>query len=210
MNDELIKERIDSLVQLGEELSDTKGRYGVDTVDEQLFIQWHVRSLAILEKVFGKELYYWRYDEVCKRNLNSHVNAGLGVLKAAKSDIDAGFYDSAKMAATKEVFTDFLEMVDHLLENEYKDPAAMLTGAVLEDGLRKIAEGKVTVKDTDNIGSLNNKLADNRVYSNTMRRSIGAWASIRNSADHAKFEEYTIAQVENMRDGVRVFLESHL
>jgi hypothetical protein len=39
-----------------------------------------------------------------------------------------------------DVFADFLEMAEQLLDQNYKDAAAVIVGAVLEDTLRKIAD----------------------------------------------------------------------
>lgn len=36
-----------------------------------------------------------------------------------------------------EIFSDFLEMAEHLLEQGYKDPAAVMIGSVVEENLRK-------------------------------------------------------------------------
>lgn len=211
MNEELIKERIDSLVKLGEMV--LASRYGTPTIEkvnDQLFVQWQAGSLAFLKKVFDKHIYYEFFANKCVSNYANQVQEGLGVLKAAESDINAGFYESAIKMAAAEVFTDFLDMVDHLLENGYKDPAAMLSGAVLEDGLRRICEGKITVKEDDNITSLNNRLADKGIYTKIMRKSIDTWGAIRNSADHGRFEEYTLSQVEEMRTGIRGLLAQQL
>ena len=42
--------------------------------------------------------------------------------------------------AQAEVFADFLDMAEHLLGEGYKDAAAVILGAVLEDTLRKLAD----------------------------------------------------------------------
>ncbi|MDQ6985209.1 MAG: hypothetical protein Q9M91_02850 [Candidatus Dojkabacteria bacterium] len=66
-----------------------------------------------------------------------------------------------KQLAFSEIFTDFLEMASHILSQGYKDPAASLIGAVLEDGLRKLCQANdIKVKTSDDIASLNTKLAD--------------------------------------------------
>jgi hypothetical protein len=48
-----------------------------------------------------------------------------------------------------------LTLAEHLLASGYKDPAAMLIGAVLEEGLRRIARREdVTLRMKDDVGSL--------------------------------------------------------
>ena len=93
----------------------------------------------------------------------------------------------------------------------YKDPAASLIGAVLEDGLRKIADKNgIQVKNGDDIGSLNTKLADKGVYNHLVRKQIQAWKGIRDSADHGKFEDYNKDDAKAMLEGVNRFLTENL
>jgi hypothetical protein len=136
---------------------------------------------------------------------------GIGVLKALKEDLQKGFLTNIRDLIVAEVFTDFLDMAEHLLENGYKDAAASLIGAVLENGLRKIAEKhNVTVKKDDNINSLNTKLADKGIYNRLIQKQIQAWKDIRDAAAHGKFNEYNADQVKFMLEGVRKFLAEYL
>lgn len=110
-----------------------------------------------------------------------------------------------------EIFTDFVEMTEHLLEQGYKDPAASLVGAVLEDGLRKIsAKNAVTVKAKEDISSLNKKLADAQVYNRLRQKKLQVWNDVRNNADHGKFSEYSKDDVKEMIKGVSDFLAQYL
>ena len=58
-------------------------------------------------------------------------------------------------------------MAQHLLQEAFHIPAASLGGAVLEDGLRRLATvNNVTVKTRDDAGSLNRRLRDAGGYDN--------------------------------------------
>lgn len=212
MDDEQIKVRLGDLIAMGENVlaSRSGGPKGLAFVDVALAAQWRAASLSFLDRVFGNGIYSQSFHEKCNDNMYVAVSEGQGILKAAQYDLDQGFLASVRKLATADVFSDFLEMAEHLLENGYKDSAAMLIGAVLEDGLRKIADGRVTVKENDDITALNHRLADNDVYNNIVRTSVGTWGKIRNSADHGKFDQYTIEQVKNMFEGVKDFLAKNL
>lgn len=56
-----------------------------------------------------------------------------GILSALRTDYAAGRSHSIQELIHADVFGDFLEMADHLLEEGYKDPAAVLAGGVLEE-----------------------------------------------------------------------------
>ena len=93
----------------------------------------------------------------------------------------------------------------------YKDVAASVTGAALEDGLRRIALAHgMVVKPNDDLSSLNHRVADGQVYSRLVQKKIQVWNDIRNSAAHGKFGEYKLEDVSEMIKGVQNFLTEYL
>ena len=94
-------------------------------------------------------------------------------------------------------------MVQYLLENSYKDLAASLCGAVLENGLRQIASRKgITARGREDLRSLNQKCVSSGTYNRFMQEQIQVWINVRNDADHANFSEYTEGDVKEMHNGV--------
>ena len=93
--------------------------------------------LSFLTKLLGADHVYVASFEEIERGYVSSVKAGIGILKAVREDLEDGFLTDVQTLVSAEVFSDFLAMAGHLLEREYKDPAASLCGAVLEQGLRK-------------------------------------------------------------------------
>lgn len=75
-----------------------------------------------------------------KYAVNPHATLAhfVGIVEALKSDYEDGYMHSLQELLHAEMFADFLEMADHLLEEGYKDPAAVLTGGVLEEHLRTL------------------------------------------------------------------------
>jgi hypothetical protein len=217
---EKLLERINQLLEKAEKVKATdkypalqkQGYVSVDALDNAMFLEWksNVENLIIL--IAGKDsVYYQNFINMVKYECVDHVNYGIGILKALKEDIEQGYLTNIKNLVVTEVFSDFLDMAEHLLENGYKEPAASLIGAVLEDGLRKIAEkNNIIVKRDDNISSLNQKLADKGIYNRLVQRQIQVWEAIRNSADHGKFNDYKLDDVKLMLEGVKNFLTEHL
>ena len=63
------------------------------------------------------------------REWMSHTMANkAGALRALRRDYDAGYLSKFQSLVRAEVFADFLEMAEHLLEQGYKDPCAVLVG----------------------------------------------------------------------------------
>jgi len=212
---EKLLERINQLLEKAERVKATHkpSPSGIPTfLDSGLFFEWksNVGNLIIL--IAGKDsVYYQNFIARVKSEFLAHVDVGIGILRALKEDIEQGYLTNIKNLVVAEMFTDFLDMAEHLLENGYKDPAASLTGAVLENGLRKIAEkNNISVKHDDNISSLNQKLGDKGVYNRLVQKQIQAWEAIRNSADHGKFNDYKSDDVKLMLEGVKKFLIEYL
>ena len=206
-----ILERLDSLISMGETVSVSRGSTA-GYVDTSLFQQWRTSSLAFLNVTLGSDsVHYREFEERCKFSQSHQVNQGLGIIRAAKDDIEGGYLQKVEMFVSASVFSDFLEMSGHLLENGYKDPAASLVGAVLEDSLRRICvNNNITVKSDDNISSLNQKLADKDVYNRLQQREIEVWNKLRDYADHGRFDQYDAGRVKDMLAGVGEFLSNHL
>lgn len=214
---EMISNRIEYLIGQGEDILKTRrpphpNVITSDYVDTGLFTQWKAASTSFLLTVFGKDhSHYEMFVDRCKYAHHPDAVQGLAILKAVKEDLDQGFLNTVEELVSADIFTDFLEIAEHLLEHKYKDPAASLTGAVLEKGLRNYGMKKgVKVKKSDDLNTLNQKLADVKIYNRLRQKEIQVWNDIRNNADHGHFEEYTREDVDSMLKGVRRFLSSLL
>jgi hypothetical protein len=226
---EKILERIDALIQKGENARSqrwiqgpsvgitvlggrhrtSRGKY-VPDVEPGPFHEWRTGALSLIESIT-------RPDNVYSRSFQEHVNqvrvgdleCGIGILRALRADVENGYLLNYETLVVAELFVDFLDMAQYLLEHGYKDPAASLSGAVLGQGLRRICgTNDITVKTGDEISALNAKLADKDVYNRNMQAQIHAWKRIRNSAAHGRFEEYKAEEVDDMIKGVRRFLSA--
>ena len=63
-----------------------------------------------------------------------------GIVDALKTDLAAGYVVGIRELIHGELFGDLLESAVHLLEEGYKDPAAVLAGSVLEEHLRQLCK----------------------------------------------------------------------
>ena len=180
--------------------------------------RFETMARAAVEAIAGAESAYVRqFNEANEKKVfqgdrRPNMRAEIGVLKALKEDLEEGdFVRRISSLISAEVFSDFLEMADHLVQQGYKDPAASLAGAVLEDGLRRLARAnELPVKSRDDIAVLNSRLATKDVYNLLRRKQIDSWGHIRNKADHAEFGEYQASDVSSMIAGVRGFLADAL
>ena len=214
---EKLTDRLNHLIDVGEEVLKTRhpppaGWVAGDYVKDDPFYQWRAGALSFLKAVFGENsTHFQEFQQRCQHSSYHHALEGQSILKAAKEDIEGGYLKKLEDLVTADIFTDFLEMAEYLLEQGYKDPAASLIGAVLEDGLRKIAKkNDITLKSKENISSLNRKIADAKIYNRLVQKQVEVWNEIRDNADHGKFSEYNADSVQEMYSDVRHFLGEYL
>jgi hypothetical protein len=149
-------------------------------------------------------------------NTNNYVlQPMLGVLKALRRDVNAGYTRTIGEIVCGEVFSDFLDMAEHLLTQKYKDPAAVLAGGVLEEHLRKlcIKHGISTTKpngEQKKLDAMNSELVAASIYNTTQQKSVTTFAGLRNDAAHGDFSKYTEDMVKGMIFGIRTFIATNV
>jgi hypothetical protein len=105
-------------------------------------------------------------------------------------------------------------MAEHLLDRDYKDPAAVIVGSVLEEHLRQLCDANELPVEVEKEGkriplkadALNASLAKADVYNKLSHKNVTAWLDLRNNAAHGQYDEYTKEQVVLMLQGVSDFM----
>ncbi len=217
MKIEQVKDRVNELIALADRVisTDRSSEYGGNYVQTEIFQEFRASGLSFFRNTFGEQHpFYKEFERKVSDTYTYHTEEGRGILKAAKQEIDGGWIFTVKGIVSAEIFSDFLEMAEHLLTEGYKDPAAVMIGSVLEEHLRqlclknsikieRIKDGKPIPKKAD---LLNSELASASVYNKLDQKSITSWLDLRNKAAHGKYTEYTKEQVEFMYQGVSNFM----
>jgi hypothetical protein len=202
---------LDELAQKGKAIQEVGAS---ETLSVPQFRGWTAAvEHFLIELLHAEHVYYLRFVEATDYTSYTtapypfHRAGGLQVLISLRQDLVSGRLISLRRLVTAEVFSDFMDMAEHLIEHGYKDPAASLIGGVLERSLRDLAAANdLTVRDRDDLTALANRLAEKNVYNRLMQKQLNVWIAVRNSADHGKFEEYALLDVQNMHSGVTAFL----
>lgn len=214
-----LKNRIDYLLDLVEvvlstvKYSDTQTKYR--EVDDIKFTELKSSALSFILSLYGgKHTHFILFSRSVTNNKVYHVEYAKGILTSIKTEIENGWLGNIKRLVSAEIFTDFLEMAEHLLDEKYKDPAAVIIGSVLEEQLRKLCvkntidieenkSGKLVPKKAS---TLNDELAKGSIYNKLDQKSVTSWLDLRNKAAHGKYDEYTTEQVKIMYNGVLDFI----
>jgi hypothetical protein len=210
--EEKIKEQIDKLLQF---------KYGATKTKASDIIAWANNILSIFKLILVKNDSRIQSLDIA---LNKYLTGGhiyhgtesgqlygifLGFLTALASDYKGGFLTDLRLEIWSEVECDFLSQADRLLKEQFKDPAAMIIGAVLEDSLKQLCK-KYSVPEGSSIESMNAPLKQAGAYTLTVQKQVTGWADIRNNADHARFNQYELPQVKLMYQGVTDFIAKYL
>jgi hypothetical protein len=150
--------------------------------------------------------------------LNTHIYR----LKGLKNDFQKGFLGDLGVELGSAIAADYMGQAEQLLAEGQSGkydyvPAAVLAGAVLESSLRTLCD-----KQSPSISTVNNNgkpltlnplidvLKKNNVFNEVTAKHLKAWADIRNSAAHGNFDEFDRSHVDQMIQGIKNFLATHM
>jgi hypothetical protein len=170
--------------------------------------------LAAIERLAPPGSRYIENARIYAQTLGGHILTPLsGILKALCSDYTAGNLQSVTELIHADVFSDFIEMAEYLLQQGYKDAAAVITGCVLEEHIRKLCDKNnlpvMQNQKPKKADTLNADLAGAAVYSKLDQKNVTAWLDLRNKAAHGNYGEYTKDQVALLIQSVRDFITRH-
>jgi ribosomal protein S17E len=219
-----ILEQLDGLLTRYDDLRQ-RSDYHTQSFPDDLALEFIAGGLGALERIGGRDSQYVvqanKYlDQMDKLNFDSFsykVDAVAGAVKSLRNAIAGGYLTSFQELVHANLFSDFVDMASHLVDNGYKDAAAGILGGVLEGHLRQLCKKHgIPTESQDSKGDmrpkkldrLNADLASQSVYDMLVHKQITAWAHLRNSAAHSKYEDYTEQQVRQMKDFVVSLLQS--
>jgi uncharacterized protein YutE (UPF0331/DUF86 family) len=136
------------------------------------------------------------------------IGAMQGVLSALKDDVAHGLLGDIRLQDFAVAFDDFLDQAAEYHKAGKIIESAVLASAVLEDVMRRIAEryGVAASSLEDTINALTKK----EVFTPVLAKRIKAWAGVRTSAFHAKWEELDLPAIGEAIRGIRGLIDEHL
>ncbi len=163
------------------------------------------RCISAIERVVGQSSDY--YKRVTKVNV---LERQIGVVIALIDDIQKGYLLRFEELAHSNVFSDYIEMSDYLLDRNFKDAAAVIAGSTLEVHLRLLCiKNEVSTEvngKNKKANVMNEDLARKNVYNKLNQKLITSWIDLRNNAAHGNYDEYDKAQVKGQIEGIKNFI----
>src|SRR5690349_19091114 len=117
-------ERVQGLIDQGRAIpllpAGEQYQVGPTRVSFEGFAAWRTQSLAMLTSLLGREhVYVVEFAREVEKNEVQQRDAGLGILSAVLADLEAGYLDDLRGLIAAEVFSDFLDMAKHLVDEGY-------------------------------------------------------------------------------------------
>jgi len=130
----------------------------------------------------------------------------LGILEGLTKDWEAGLLTEIKYLITANDFDSFLDHANEYHTQGKKQEAAVIVSAVLEDTLKNLAE-KHNIEHPGNLSPLVDLLKSKGILKPVKARRIKTLIELRNSAFHARCEEFDLKDVAKAIEDTRELLD---
>ena len=220
---EQIEKRFESLIQLGQRLISQMPRneYGSHEywVDSNRLTEYHswiysvnnfLNFLSKANSIYANEMASLLETKEVKGDVASDsVKKIFGLLNSAFNEWKEGFLERIEFIIAAETFDDFLDHSEDYHKSNKKVEASVLASAVLEDTLKKIAL-KNSVSQNQSLEPLIDELTSNNVFTPVKAKKFKSYVGIRNSALHARWDEFDIKDVGYLIKGIKELIEDYL
>lgn len=166
--------------------------------------------LAAIERASGTRSIYMSQAIVAKDSQFDSLEKMVSVCKVLLTAIRGGYQRIFEEVIHADVFSDYLEMAEHLCESGYKDAAAVIAGSTLEAHLRQLC-AKFNVSTMNNgkpikADTLNSDLVKAGAYDKLDNKNVTSWQGLRNKAAHGEYSAYDKTQVILLISAIRDFI----
>lgn len=220
---EIMIKQLDVVIEKFNKIKNISKHDDFSDLKEDVVIEFITLSLAAIHRISGSYSQYAKQADKLVDTTRDRYRSTLapsipqlyGVIQALKYEINNGFLNDIQEIVHAELFSNYLDMADHLISEGYKDAAAVIIGSTLEEHLRKlcIKYTNIALVITDIKGTrpkktdtINSDLAREGIYSKLDQKNIMAWLDLRNKAAHGQYNQYTQEQVVIFLHSVRDFI----
>jgi len=200
-----LRERVDDPKSLGDDLdrSVVDGTYaGTLNIVSALYGATSAQTKTLLEMHKLSNTRDYGVDWL----IQSFASSLRGVLENIKEELEAGLISSIADQAAGEVIGDLVALAKTQLRGGYKDVAAVLATAALEDAMkRKAAEQGVNVEGKT-LDAVINALKAKQFFKGAQAPIVASYVKLRNAAMHADWPKIQDADVSSLIGFLEPFL----
>jgi hypothetical protein len=173
------------------------------------WMRWATSAQNLILAVYGDNSpHYQNFINAVEKcvGYDYDVLALRGIFLSAKDDFDGGYVFNVDMRVSGEVLGDFIVLARQSLAEGYKDVAAVLACAALEDALKRYAHAQNIATDNKSMTEVVNALKGSGKVSGAQKTLLDAMPKIRNFALHAEWSKFSEPDVNSVIGFVEQFL----
>jgi hypothetical protein len=169
--------------------------------------------MNLLRNAFGESSVHYRnfkdsYDKFTQRLYVGDFDGLRGIFTAAKEDYEGGHFFSVQSVISGELFGDFVVLAKQSLSEGYKDVAAVLACAALEDALKRYALSQDLDVQDKSMQEVVAALKSKGLVSGAQKPLLDTMPKIRDYAMHANWDKIKQEDVSGIIGFVEQFLLS--
>lgn len=214
--DELIA-KATAILTMGEKIlaTETKDGQSKSMVNEQNFHDFRISALSFLSRVFGDvSTYYESFRTEVTHHTASRTRRGIGILSAAKTELQTDWLTTTKGAISREILLDMLRFATIQYGQDTPWAAAVIAGAILEKELHNLCQARGIPLHNDIQGKavpkkglqLTGDAYKKKLYDRQDNKAVIAWLELCDSATSGTRDSITGDQVKSMLNAMRAFL----
>lgn len=211
-----IRERIEDLIRQVSTLTATKrtNDFGYDNVDSHLYIKWCLGAQTVIKALAPQSHFESEFVEVDQQRFGDSFSRLLqkaAILEALKDDLDGGYLVNIRGLVRAEVFGELIEQAEHLHKEGYYLASAVISGAILEEHLRKLCakHASIVLSAKPKLDAMNTELVKAGEYNSLQQKEVTLWAGVRNSAAHGQLTEVNKDNSDILLKGVLRFVNGY-
>jgi hypothetical protein len=171
--------------------------------------KWATSSENLIHATFGEQSPHYKNFRQVYGQCNGYeyeVDRLKGVFLSAKEDFEGGYVFDVELRISGEVFGDFISLSKQSLSEGYKDVAAVLACAALEDALKRYASvNQIEVSDKT-LQDVINALKSAGLVAGPQKSILESMPRLRNAAMHADWGKISAPDVSSVIGFVEQFL----
>jgi Domain of unknown function (DUF4145) len=211
--DPRIQARFHELEEAVSKVKVVKSHDWMDYVESETWQKWSTNVLNLLNTAFSSNSVHSQNFKKIYDAFKAHPSnfeAARGVFLAAKEDYEGGYVFSLERAISGEIFGDFVALAKQSLSEGYKDAAAVLACAALEDALKRYARTQEGLNVDDAVmQKVVAALKSKGLVSGAQKTLLDTMPKIRDYAMHANWDKIKAEDVSSVIGFVEQFLISH-
>ena len=209
-----ILKRFQELEEKMDEVENTEQYLGIAgiAISSEAFEEWANSVLNLLQQVFEVgSVHFQNFNGTYKkfRGRKDIFDKCKGIFKSAKQDYEGGYVFKLELLLSGEIFGDFVALSKKSLKEGYKDIAAVLSCAALEDVLKRFAIINGLAVEDKNMPEVVSALKSKGLVRGAQKSLLDTMPKIRNLALHAKWDKISPEDVNSVIGFVEQFILSH-